>query len=367
MSTALKDLYNKQFITELNKVLAENIPGFNSAAFTKSVFNSEWQNLELKQRMHHIKEKLHLILPSDFAKAAPILKGITTSIKKIHGEGMSFLYMFLPEYIATYGLQHYKQSVQLLEQITQVTSAEFAVRPFIIQYPDAMMQQMEAWSKHKSLYVRRLSSEGCRPRLPWGMGLPVFKKDPSPVLPILENLKNDDAETVRRSVANNLNDIAKDHPALVLSLIKKWQGKSKNTDWIIKHGSRTLLKQGNLDAMSHFGNHKIKTARIQNLRSGKSVKIGNTLQFQFDILHTEKLPVIMRVDYAIYYVKSAGKLSKKVFRLREGNFEPGKKYTITKNQHFKDLTTRKHFTGAHTLSIIVNGIELEKIQFNVLK
>lgn len=367
MSTALKDLYDKQFVSELNIIIAENLPGFKPAPFTKSIFNAEWQQLELKQRMHHIKAMLHEILPPDFAKAAPILKGITTSIKKLHGDGMSFLYMFLPEYVATYGLKHYKQSVQLLEQITQVTSAEFAVRPFIIQYPVAMMQQMEVWSKHKSLYVRRLSSEGCRPRLPWGIGLPAFKKDPASVLPILENLKNDSAETVRRSVANNLNDIAKDHPELVLSLIKKWQGKSKNTDWIIKHGSRTLLQQGNLAAMSHFGNHKIKSARIQNLISGKSVKIGNTLQFQFDILHNEKQPVIMRVDYAIYYVKSAGKLSKKVFRLREGNFEPGKKYTITKNQHFKDLTTRKHFTGAHSLSIIVNGIELEKIQFNVLK
>lgn len=112
MSTALKDLYDKAFISELNSILAENLPGFKPATFTKSVFSAEWQQFELKQRMHHIKDMLDEVLPTDFAKAAPILKGITTSIKKLHGDGMSFLYMFLPEYVATYGLQHYKQSVQ---------------------------------------------------------------------------------------------------------------------------------------------------------------------------------------------------------------------------------------------------------------
>ena len=366
MSTALKDLYSKAFVAEISGIIKPHIKNFDEVVFAASIFDKNWKNLELKQRMRHITNMLNRVLPEDFERASKVLFKITSGIQQHHGNGMHFLYMFLPEYVEQFGINHFDTSVALFEKITQVTSAEFAVRPFIIKYPKPMMQQMVAWSKHQSEYVRRLSSEGARPRLPWAIGLPAFKKDPSPVLPILENLKNDASETVRRSVANNLNDIAKDHPETVLRLINKWQGKSKNTDWIIKHGSRTLLKQGNDEAMRIFGNHPIKSFTIQKIRSDKQVKIGGTYQFQFEYLHAEKQAVDVRMDYAIYYVKSTGKVSKKVFRLTEGKTHPNKLFTLTKKQHFKDLTTRKHYAGEHQLAIIVNGNEIVRWKFKVI-
>lgn len=367
MAAALKDLYDKYFIAELSAILKTAIKNFDEQSFTKSVFDKKWKQLELKQRMRHITNMLHHVLPAEFSLAEKSLNAITAGIKKKHGESMQFLYMFLPDYVEIYGINHPDTAIRLFENITRVSSAEFAVRPFIIKYPKQMMKQMLVWSKHESELVRRLSSEGARPRLPWAIALPAFKKDPTPLLPILENLKNDPSETVRRSVANNLNDIAKDHPELVLKLITRWQGKSKNTDWIIKHGSRTLLKQGNADVMQLFGNHLIKSVKVKKIKDDPQIKIGGTYNFQFEIIHTESEPVVMRIDYAIYYVKSTGKLSKKVFRLSEGKFSPKKPITITKKQHFIDLTTRKHHPGEHQIAIIVNGKESIRWNFMVNK
>jgi 3-methyladenine DNA glycosylase AlkC len=363
---ALKDLYDKQFIASLSAILNKSVSQFDEATFTKSIFDKNWKQLELKQRMRHITLMLHQVLPADFKKAAPVLQKITTTVHKQHGEGMMFLYMFLPDYVEQFGIDYLDVSIPLIEQITQVTSAEFAVRPFIIKYPQPMMKQMLKWSKHSNEFVRRLSTEGCRPRLPWAIALPAFKNDPTPVLSILENLKNDPSETVRRSVANNLNDIAKDHPDIVLQLIKKWKGISENTDWVIKHGFRTLLKKGNAEAMQHFGNHKIPTAAVTDLKCNKKITIGESLTFEFKLHHQEKKAVQMRLDYAIYYMKSNGKQSKKVFRMNDGLFEKNKHYPFIKKQHFKDLTTRKHYPGAHKLAIIINGTEHAHVTFQLI-
>ncbi len=134
--------------------------------------------------------------------------------------------MVFTEYVENFGLEHYDISMSAMEFITQFISCEYAIRPFIIRYPGKAMKQMLQWSKHESLHVRRFSSEGCRPRLPWAMALPALKKDPTLILPILENLKDDSSEFVRKSVANNLNDIAKDNPDTVLGIVKRWQGNS---------------------------------------------------------------------------------------------------------------------------------------------
>lgn len=148
----------------------------------------------------------------------------------------------LDNYVEQYGLDDYETSVKAIERITQFTSCEFSVHPFIIRYPNEMMVQILIWSKHENWGVRRLASEGCRPRFPWAMALPHLKKDPALIIPILENLKNDPARFVRLSVAYNLNDIVKDNPETVMELVKRWKGESEEVDWIIKHGCRTLLK-----------------------------------------------------------------------------------------------------------------------------
>jgi hypothetical protein len=190
------------------------------------------------------------------------------------------------------------------------------------------------------------------------MALPDFKKNPAPILPILELLKDDSSEYVRKSVANNLNDISKDHPNLVLEIAGKWLGNNKNRDWIVKHACRTLLKQGNSEAMLLFGFGNPDAVEVTNLAmKDASIKIGNSSFFQFDLQHSMAKEVKLRLEYGIYYMKSNGKQNRKVFKISENKYEPNKVYTIQKQQHFKELTTRKHYVGAHRISIIVNGEE----------
>ena len=253
-----------------------------------------------------------------------------------------------------------------METVTQFISCEFAIRPFLIKYPDEVMAQMLKWSKHPHHHVRRFSSEGCRPRLPWAMAIPHLKKDPSPILPILENLKNDESLFVRKSVANNLNDIAKDHPDVVVQLANEWKGVSKETDWIIKHGCRTLLKKAHPSAYKMFGLNGAATAEIVNFKiSNKKLKIGERLRFSFD-LKTGKKASKLRLEYAVYYAKASGKQSRKIFQITEKLYEPGKTFPFKKEQRFQDFTTRKHYPGEHKIAIVVNGRELAEKDFSLL-
>jgi hypothetical protein len=196
-----------------------------------------------------------------------------------------------------------------------------------------------------------------RPKLPWAMAVPVLKKDPQPVLVILENLKNDPSEWVRRSVANNLNDISKDHPHIVLDIAKRWKGIGKETDAIIKHGCRTLLKQGHAEILQYYG---LEGANIQ-LTNFKvltpKVKIGDALAFSFSICNNNTTAQVVRLEYAIYYRKANGMLSKKVFKISEKVYQPGEKADIVRKQKFVLITTRTFYAGKHEMSVIINGQE----------
>jgi len=277
----------------------------------------------------------------------------------------SYPFVFLPEYIELYGLNHFSLSMKALEDSTKLVSAEFAIRPFIVHYPGETMKYMVAWSKHPDASVRRLSSEGCRPRLPWAMGLPDFKKDPSPILPILENLKADPSEYVRRSVANNLNDIGKDHPEIALQIAKEWKGIGPETDWIIKHGCRTLLKRGHEAALNLSGFDPKAKASVKEFTLSGKVAIGERLEFGFTFLSREKKSTRFRLEYAIDFQTKSGKVSRKIFKLTENTFEPFEPIRILRKQSFKDLTTRKHFKGRHRLRILANGSELVGSEFFV--
>jgi len=313
--------------------------------------------MELKQRMKHTSYVLHQFLPADFSKAFPVLKrAIDQLLADQHGaDGLAF--MFLPDYIETYGIDDYKSSVTALEFTTQFVSCEFAVRPFLLKYSDKMIEQMKIWSLHSSARVRRLASEGSRPKLPWAMAVPALKKDPRPIIPILENLKADVSESVRRSVANSLNDIAKDHPEIVLEIAARWSGLSKETDAIIKHGSRTLLKQGNAGILSHYG----LTSNFIDIQDfiikTPVVGIGENLEFSFNAHNQLNESRIVRLEYGIYYMKANGQLSKKVFKISERIFQANEKTLITRKQSFRLITTRKFYVGAHRLTVIVNGTE----------
>lgn len=365
MSEPLKYMYNPQFFETLCPVIKAAVPDFGERRFVYSVFDATWPDLELKQRTRQVTKALGACLPSEYPKAIELLLCICKMLQNKTWTQSTYPFIFLPDYIEQYGLDHFELSMRAIEESTKLVSAEFAIRPFIERYPTETMKMMLEWSKHPHAAVRRLSSEGCRPRLPWGMGLPFLKKDPSLILPILENLKTDPSESVRRSVANNLNDIAKDHPNIALSLSHKWKGVSSETDWIIRHGCRTLLKRGNIDVLALHGFNTKARGQIRNLKVSENVNIGSMLNFQFDFINKEKSETRYRIDYIIDYVTRTGKLSTKIFKLSENRIEPGQSVLFKRKKSFADCSTRTHSKGRHQLRIIANGVELAARKFFV--
>jgi 3-methyladenine DNA glycosylase AlkC len=348
--------------------LGEAIPNFDKQKFISEIFTDNWDSKELKQRMKHTSFVLRQFLPDDFTKTPKIFEIIISKIKQKPFTQSSLEFMFFPDYIEIYGICDFETSVNAIEFVTQFTSCEFAVRPFIIKYGDRMLQQMYQWSLHENLHVRRLSSEGSRPRLPWAMALPELKRNPRPILPLLDNLKNDASEYVRRSVANNLNDIAKDNPDIVIQIAKEWKGKSKETDAIIKHGCRTLLKQGNSDILKFFGLADNPRLELMNfIIKTKAISVGGNLEFSFSLKNNDDKTQPIRLEYAIYYLRRNGQLSKKVFKISERHLNPGEIIKMNKRQSFKIITTRQFYIGQQKLSIIVNGKEREIDNFELVK
>jgi 3-methyladenine DNA glycosylase AlkC len=364
----LKNLYSVSFYEQFCSVIKTIVPDFNSDKFLKSIFDNDWNGRELKSRMKHTTVILHDFLPKDFAETSNVLVRLTT---KLQAEGLGYQalqYMFVPDYIEKYGIGHFEESVKAFEKVTQFTSCEFAVRPFIVKYPEQMMAKMLDWSMHENHHLRRLSSEGCRPRLPWAMALPAFKKNPNPILSVLENLKQDTSEYVRRSVANNLNDIIKDNPDIVLGIMKKWAGLGKETDYILKHGCRTLLKSGHAETLGHFGlvaneNLKLSNFKIQN----RNVLIGENLDFSFQLENKSTQTEKVRLEYVIYFLRANGTWAKKVFKISEREFLPNERAFITRHQSFRPITTRVYYVGIQRISIVINGVEKEVLNFELGK
>lgn len=366
MASPLKDLYSPLFYSRLSDSLTEVLPGFNKKAFTKQIYSAAFDNMELKERMRHTVKTLHNFMPVDFKEGITIIKNLITLLRKkgIGEDGLA--HMFLPDYIEVYGIDDYETSIDALEFTTQFVSCEFAVRPFLIKYHEPMMAQMLAWSLHENHKVRRLASEGSRPRLPWAMAVPALKKDVALILPVLENLKNDPSEYVRRSVANNLNDIAKDFPEVVLDIATRWTGTSKETDAIIKHGSRTLLKQGHTEILAHYGLHT-KGIELSNFKVlTPNICIGDRVEFTFTVANTNTAEQKIRLEYAIFYPMKNSKFSKKVYKISERIFSPKETSTINRKQKFIPITTRVFYAGLHKIALIVNGEEKATGEFELV-
>jgi 3-methyladenine DNA glycosylase AlkC len=360
MGEPLKNMYSKPVLENLADIFRKYHAGFNKKKFLELVFDDQWDSRELKQRMRHISNSLHKTLPGDYRNNISIMK---KAVKEFRG----FLSLIFPDYVEVYGLEDPKTSVSALELFTQYGSSEFAVRPFIIRYPDLLIPVICKWAKHKNYHVRRLASEGSRPRLPWAIALPEFKKNPEPVLAVLEMLKNDESEYVRKSVANNLNDISKDNPALALQVASEWYGKNKNTDRIVKHGMRGLLKKGNAGALKLFGYHGAEGIKVKGLKiSPAKMKTGEKFEFSFILQPVNPHNENTRIEYTIDFLTSTGKISRKIFKITEGKFKKGGSYPFRKTHSLRDLTTRKHFKGKHKLGIVVNGETLSEKVFEVI-
>ena len=355
---ALKNHYNQEYIGKISDAIFSVYSGFDKNRFHCKIFDDKWHNKELKARMCHISEVLRVLLPNDYEKAVTILMEATPKMKEV-SKHSGFLNMFCPDFVENYGLDSWELSMQALKEFTKYSSSEFAIRLFIKKDQDRAMKQMQKWTKSENYHVRRLASEGCRPRLPWAIALNEFKKDPALILPILEALKDDESQYVRRSVANNLNDIAKDNPRIVIDIAKKWLGENEKRDKLLKHACRTLLKAGNQEVLAIFGydgDIEVKEFKVH----AEKIKIGENLVFELTV--DVKKPAKIRLEYAIYYLKLNKKHSAKVFQIKEGFVKKGEIF-LSKKHSLRQMTTRKHYAGEHLLSLIINGKEQKKLSF----
>ncbi|MCL2864764.1 MAG: DNA alkylation repair protein [Lachnospiraceae bacterium] len=364
MADLLKDMYNQDTLGKLAKEIKVVYSSFQVTDFLASVMDETWESLELKARGHHICKSLRKYLPADYKEAIRIIDQVIVDYGSWLETGVAWVFI---DFVELYGqdMEHWDVTMDAIERYTVHASAEFAVRPFIIDHEGRMMAQMYAWSKHENEHVRRLASEGCRPQLPWAQSLPKYKKDPTPILPILEQLKTDPAFYVRKSVANNLNDISKTHPDLVVKMAQDWYGKNADTDWIVKHACRTLLKKGNRDVLAIFGFHDVTAIAVNDfVMEPVKLKIGEEIHFSFTIL--AKRATKVRLEYGIDYRKANGKQSRKIFQISETALKENERKTYTKKHSFADLSTRKHYVGRHGITLIVNGVERGTLEFELV-
>lgn len=358
MPEPLKHLYSIELVESIANECHQYYPKFNRSHFTKDVLLKDWKQLELKERMHRIAKILGECLPTDYHQSIDILLKVAENYSGL-------AHMCFPDFVEQYGMLDFKTSMMALEKLTARSSSEFAIRPFIIKYPKKATSTLKKWAKSKNEHIRRLASEGCRPRLPWAMALPEYKKDPSAVLEIILKLINDDSLYVRRSIANNLNDISKDHPEVVVDIATQYLGQSKQTDWVIKHACRGLLKQGHKQVLTLFGYSKASHVTVKQLTIDRQVKLGDKLNFGFELKTTDKYLGKLRVEFIIDFMKANGKTAGKIFKICEGEYLSNQKL-ITKYFSFKPISTRKYYLGKHQLSVVVNGSAIGSKEFELL-
>lgn len=360
MRETLKDMFSTSFVRSVADKMKEKYSDFDKERFQSLVYDEMWESEEFKQRIRHLARALTETLPPSYEEALRILYEVAPECKGIE-------YLFIPDFVEMNGMEDFEQSMQALEVFTIYSSAEFAVRPFIIQHQDRMMAQMIDWAKSDSEHVRRLASEGSRPRLPWGQQLPELIRDPAPALPILTLLKEDPSLYVRKSVANHLNDISKDHPELVLELAGKWYGNHPHTDWIVRHGLRTLLRRGDIRALAVFGYEDLEENIVEVIGlqvESEVISVGEDLVFSFTLLNGTDQQRSLRIDYEIGYMKANGKRAPKRYKCSDKPYAPGRHH-VKKKQSFKVISTRRFYPGEHTLDILVNGKRMASVSFEL--
>lgn len=356
----LKEMFNEHFYKEFALEFQKVFNVFDKKKFVKEV-TFEIENLSLNQRLRKTSLVLKNYLPSDFDSAINIMMEVIPNTKK------GYTSLVFPDYVSLYGHHHFKKSMEALKFFTQFGSSEFAIREFLRTDFKKTIKVMEAWSKDKNYHVRRLASEGSRPRLPWSFKLDEVINTPSVTKVILNNLKEDDELYVRKSVANHLNDISKENADYMLDFISSWDISNQKTSWIIKHACRTLIKKGNSKSLLIFNYEKKPKISLENFTWNTSnVRLGEILSFQFDVVSKKNSNQKLVIDYIIHYKKATKEFSAKVFKLKDIVLAPKQTVSISKSQVFKDFSTRKHVSGTHILEIQINGVSFYRQYFEVL-
>lgn len=352
-------MFNHRFYTGFAEAFGKADKNFKADAFYKAV-TSNLDSFSLNQRLHNTSVVLQQYLPADYKKAVAVL------YKAIDHVQTGYTALVFPGFVGMFGKEHFEVSMEALKHFTSYGSSEFAVREFLKTDLTKALKIMQQWAGDKNHHVRRLASEGSRPRLPWSFKLSPVIENPALTRNILEQLRADPELYVRKSVANHLNDISKDHPSYMIDLVKTWDSGNTHTAWIIKHASRSLIKQGHKDSLAVFNFEKNVKVRLDKFKlTPAQLKLGDTLTFSFDIISEKKAAQKLVIDYAIHYRKAGGGLSRKVFKLKEATLAPGATLHLTKKQTLKNFTTRKHYAGKHLLEVIVNGQTMAEKPFTL--
>jgi 3-methyladenine DNA glycosylase AlkC len=358
-NTALKEIFNERRFRDMALDVKAVYPPFDTRRFLK-ISLAGLDDLTLMQRLRRMTQALHATLPADYRQALEVLRALALRIEN------GFATLVLPDYVGQYGQDDFDVSMDALKFFTAFGSSEFAVREFLRKDLKRALAIMKVWSRDDSDAVRRLASEGSRPRLPWSFRLDAILADPSLTAPILENLRSDASLYVRKSVANHLNDVTKSHPEWVLDRLATWPIENAHTAWIAKRALRSLIKAGNGRALAVIGAGGVPDVKVSKFAvTPRQVTLGERVTLSFDL--ASKCPESQRlvIDYRMHYVKKSGVTAAKVFKLKELTLDGGQKVAIERTQNIRDFTTRVHYAGRHDVEILVNGVCLAKGHFDL--
>lgn len=368
MPEPFKNRFNPTAIRAMSHHLARVAPDFDHTGFIDHATKG-LDDLELKERASQLTDALEAHLPDDFPQAAAILtasldpqadRDIGTLESGVTDRGIQgWPVMAMADFVARRGQGHVELSLQTLKEMTSRFTAEFAIRPFLVEHPERTLQTLETWLEDTNEHVRRLVSEGTRSRLPWGIRLQSYVKDPAPVIALLERLKDDPSEYVRRSVANNLNDIAKDHPDTVATLAQAWmKDASPERQKLVKHALRTLIKAGHPGALKALGYAPAKVELESLILPRTAIALGEAVEFTLTLTSRSPKAQNLIIDYAVHHMRANGVLSPKVFKWKTLSLDGGKSLNATRRHAIRPVTTRRYYSGRHRLEILVNGQSL---------
>jgi 3-methyladenine DNA glycosylase AlkC len=375
MADALKHFFSPRLVRELAASFAAVQPGFRRAAFVREATEG-LARLELLDRGRHLARAMARHLPRSFPEAAAVIVRslgplIPTPDDADTSSGMApFRYLPHTMYVAEHGLEHFEEAMRAQYELTQRFSAESSIRPYLERDPERTLGRLREWTRDPSPHVRRLVSEGTRPRLPWAGRLRAFQRDPAPVIALLELLKDDPSPYVRRSVANNLNDIGKDHPAIAIEVCARWLADPSVSDErraLVRHALRSLVKKGDARALTLLGHGAAPRVAIRDVRIQPArVAIGGSIEITFEIESRSSKPQRLLVDYAVHFAKARGTTSEKVFKLRTIELRPKSREPMRAKVRLTVMSTRKPHPGTHAVDALINGTRFPLGSFAVL-
>jgi 3-methyladenine DNA glycosylase AlkC len=371
MGEPLKLFFSRSLIGRLAADISRAHPAFPKRTFIKHAC-AGLEALELIERGRHISHALAAHLPECYPEAIDILLrslGPEHASEELIGAGMApFFYFPHTLFVAERGLDHFDLSMKAQYELTKRFSAEGSIRPYIEKYPEQTFEVLRGWTKDRNPHVRRLVSEGTRLRLPWAARVAWLDANPERVLELLELLKDDQATLVRRSVANNLNDLGKIRPDLLMRTCQSWLGgASEERRALVEHALRSAVKRGESAALQLLGYGGKASVSIEKVRFDPSrVRIGEQVSISFDVCSRSRTPQNVLVDLAIHFVKANGQATPKVFKLKRITLPPSERVELQTRISLAVHTTRKPRAGKHLVDIIVNGKARRVGSFDVI-